>query len=224
VIRSSVRGPSLGGGSMLCVLALCYGCGTNDAPTTVTTNLELPLASSFACANGTSPVRGATLFVSGDLPTCDLTVTAGAVSGTCPNIPTGIDRYLVLRYSGAAGYPIRYAVAIAKLSASELKGNNNRVTVAFTNDGQTGFFVDTDADVAQLATSLYGSTTTALTGAQCFARSVIAADANNQEVAADCFTHEDLAPVLDFDNDGCTNQRETCDGTSPADASSHACN
>jgi hypothetical protein len=205
-------------------IAIVVACGSDPEGATLVTSLELPVTTSLDCANGSSPVTTAKLFISGGLSACDLTVSAGKVSGSCPDIPTGIDRYLVLRYGGAGGAPIRYAVTVVKLKADELKGNTGKVTVTFVSDGTTGFYVDTDADVAQLAASLYGSSKTALTGAQCFARSVIAADAKNNEVQADCLTHEDLAPVLDIDDDGCSNQRETCDGTSPSDANSRSCN
>lgn len=210
--------------SVLVTTLVISACGGEPQMSALEVSMSVPLTSDLACTgNDTSPIVAAELFVSGDLPSCPLTVKDAVVSGSCNDIPTGIDRFLVIRYSGAGDAPIRYAVTVAELTPDALEGNDGKVTITFVDDDTTGFFIDSDADVAQLRDLLYDAST-ALQGAQCFARSVIAADADNDEVAADCLTQVDLEPVLDLDEDGCTNLRELCDGTSPTDASSRSCN
>ncbi len=204
-------------------IAVTCACGGDED---VAVELMLPQVSDLSCANSAPSGLSATLFISGNLAPCNLTVdSAGRASGTCSGIPTGITRFLVLRFavtgSGRA-LPLRYAITQADLTPQRLKDNDGKVAIAFTDDDTTGMYVDTDDDIAQLRDLLNGPKVP-LSGALCFARSLIAADAGTTAVATDCRDQTAIAEILDLDADSCTNLRELCDGTSPEDDSSASC-
>lgn len=207
---------------LACMLIALAGSACGDADE-VGITLTLPDVAALGCGSRPPSGLSATLFISGNLAPCTLVVdAAGNASGSCGNVPTGITRYLTLRYAVQVEgrlAPLRYAMATADLTPTRLKGESATVPVSFVDDGANGMYVDDDADVARLLDLLYGPKTE-LTGAICFTRSVIGSDAGHDDVASDCRSRAALDHVLDLDSDACTNLRELCDGTSPLDASS----
>jgi hypothetical protein len=208
---------------VLSAIASACACGGEDD---VQVQIVLPEVSDLACGAGVPAGLAATLFISGNLAPCALAVDgAGRASGTCSGIPTGIIRFLVLRFAVPGNdrtVPLRYAITQADLTPQQLKDNEGTVAISFTDDETTGMYVDTDADVAGLHDMLTGPKVP-LTSAACFARSLIASDAGSPAVAADCRDQTAVAEILDLDADSCTNLRELCDGTSPEDDSSASC-
>ncbi len=201
------------------------GCGDGED---VDVRVLLPDIAELRCSTAVPTNLGATLFISGNIEPCKLTIDGnGAATGTCSGIPTGIVRYLVLRYdvpgppNGAL--PLRYAITQADLTPQTLRHSRGTVPIVFNDDGVHGMYVESDADIAELATLLYGPPI-GLSGAICFARSLIAADAGTNEVATDCRAETNIAEILDLDGDSCTNLVELCDGTSPTDGGSASCN
>lgn len=201
------------------------GCGGGED---VEVQVVLPDIAELRCPTVVPTNLNATLFISGNIDPCTLRVdTNGVATGTCPNVPTGIVRYLVLRYAVPGPpngtLPLRYAITQADLTPEQLRNNNGTVSIVFNDDRVRGMYVESDADVAELATLLYGPPI-GLSGAICFARSLIALDAGTSEVAADCRAQTNIAEILDLDGDSCTNLDELCDGTSPTDSGSASCN
>ncbi|HSI04169.1 MAG: hypothetical protein ACAI38_10535 [Myxococcota bacterium] len=207
---------------LLSAIAATCACGGDD----VEVQLVMPQASDLTCGSTVPAGLAATLFISGNLAPCNLTVdSAGRASGTCGDIPTGITRFLVLRFAvpgDGRALPVRYAITQADLTPQRLRDSEGTVSVTFSDDDITGMYVDTDDDVADLRDLLNGPKGP-LASALCFARSLIATDAGTTEVAADCRDQTTIAEILDLDADSCTNLRELCDGTSPEDDGSASC-
>ncbi len=212
-------------GRLLTMSAIAFSCacGSDD----IDVNLVVPPeASELRCGSNRVAGLAATLFISGNLPPCDLSVDdAGRASGTCRGIPTGITRFLVLRLGvprNGRAVPLRYAITEADLTPQRLMDSAGAVSVVFSDDGSRGLYVDTDDEVATLREVLAGPKRP-LSGAICFARSLIASEAGTAAVESDCRDPTEIAEILDLDADSCTNLRELCDGTSPEDDRSASC-
>ena len=127
-------------------LSALTACGpTSDADTAI--NFSVPWRADLAqCTDSSNLITfhmGATLVIGGGFPDCPLTVDSStlAVSGSCPDIPVGSPRDLMVIYSLVDPYneanviPVAYVIGYVDLRPAALTNGQTSVVVDLTADG-----------------------------------------------------------------------------------------
>ncbi|MDP7040274.1 MAG: hypothetical protein QGI45_14035 [Myxococcota bacterium] len=192
-------------------LALCgLGCGGSD--TMMHFRATLPFAQKLSNCSGvaTGDIFSAALNISGGFPVCDLAVNATdfTVSGECPDIVTGQERFLFIYYSVAPAQvtsleqnkAIAYDISYVDLTSDGLEPGQTEQIVDIGGSQSETYYSDADADVTEINCDL--STIPLFDQARCWVHDYGIGGIPNSGLE-----------TLDSDGDGIDNFDELCSGT-----------
>ena len=193
-------------------LALCVlGCGGSDS--VMHFRAALPFAHKLSNCSGiaTGDTFSAALNISGGFPICDLVVntTDFTVSGECPNIVTGQERFLFIYYSVAPALvtsleqnkAIAYDISYVDLTSDGLEPGQTEQIVDIGGSQSETYYSDDDADVTTIDCAL-SSSLPLFDQAKCWVH----------DYGIDGIPNSGLE-TLDSDGDDIDNFDELCSGT-----------
>lgn len=190
----------------LCVLS----CGASDS--VLHFRVVLPFAEKLSNCSGLAEgdTFSAALSVSGGFEACDLAVnpTDFTVSGECPNIVTGQERFLFIYYSVAPAVvtsldqnkAIAYDISYVDLTSTGLEPGQTAKIVDIGGSQSATYYSDSDADVTEINCDL--ATIPLFDQAKCWLYNDGIGDISNSALQ-----------TLDSDSDGKDNFDELCSGT-----------